>query len=445
MCSQFSLKAQDIFNRCATHDVFLENARNYPGYAQAVESAFQEAKDYARTKQAIFKNQVPDTIYRIPVVVHIIYKTPQQNIDDSLVYNQIEVLNLDFRRMNPDTVETRDEFKPLGADAGIEFFLAEVDPNGNPTTGITRTQTNEDNFAPSLFGGGLDNVKSSVSGGVDAWDTERYLNIWVCNLQDPSSFLGAVLGFAYPPDGAPNWPINMLAAAPEYHGVVVHFSVFGRNNPLATGQIASFAGEGRTAVHEVGHYLGLRHIWGDGLLGILTGTPDCSADDGIEDTPNSGNNSQVAGCDINKNTCIDTVGVDLPDMFENYMDYSREGCQNIFTHGQVSIMRAMLATARKELPEIVLLYSGVSDNALKGIEIEVYPNPSTGILEVNFHPKPAGMRSLSIFNILGYEMERLPAAPMQNMRIDMSYFPRGVYFLRVDYQTGSTTKKVILK
>ncbi len=451
------LPAQTI-QRCATHEIYESNVQKNPGYSAAVEHAFNYAKDYA---QRTFANKSGDwdTIYRIPVVVHIVYNITEQNLDDSLICNQIEVLNQDYRRLNPDTGNTRTEFKSRAADAGIEFFLATTDPQGNHTTGITRDSTVRAYF--SVLGGGqqngADEVKSSSTGGVDPWDTENYLNIWVCNLEDPNLPFGAVLGFSYPPDNAPNWPVEAFQPDPNLHGVVIHFKVFGRNNPLAVAPL-NIAKRGRTATHEVGHYLGLRHIWGDGPLSIL-GIPDCSVDDGIDDTPNSGTNSQLEAstatdCDINKNTCTDSLS-DLPDMWENYMDYSKEECQNMFTLGQVAIMRAMLATSRSELPVFeepalssvcappVSIYPVIGNH----VSLSVYPNPSQGIFTIEISSSAKQFTVLSIHDVFGKRVDtfKINETGKGKFTIPADNFPKGVYFIRLETKYSSAVSKVVIQ
>ncbi|HXH17966.1 MAG TPA: M43 family zinc metalloprotease [Chitinophagales bacterium] len=438
-------RAQTV-HRCATHEVYENNAAHHAGYSAAVEHAFNYAEAYAQRVSAN-KTGDWDTLYRIPVVVHVVYNTIQQNIDDSLIYNQIEVLNQDYRRLNADTGDTRDIFKPVAADAGIEFFLATIDPDGNPTTGITRTYTDTPFFSvlgDILTGGtenGADYVKKTAKGGIDAWDTDNYLNIWVCNMKDPNSFFGLVLGFSYPPDNAPNWPSEAFPADPTLHGVVIHHEVFGRNNPLAVGPL-DIANRGRTAVHEIGHFLGLRHIWGDGPLSILF--PDCSVDDGIGDTPNSGNNSQTTGCDTTKNTCTEG-NPDLPDMFENYMDYAREDCQNLFTEGQVAIMRAMLAASRSELPEIVTDSVPAGMVNVKNPDVRIYPNPSGGIFTLASSVPLNNFKRIYITDACGKTTQNFPPAVSDKIRFDLCAFPAGIYFAYLEGNGFSAVKKIVIQ
>lgn len=335
--------AQQDLHRCYTTEYmeYLEQVK--PGVKAQSHALFEAAMAYAHEHYSHKgTHAAPDTIYRIPVVFHVVYNGGNQNTDYALLESQIEVLNEDYRRQNADTVNTRAIFKDRAADVGFEFFLATIDPDGNPTNGVTRTPTTS---TFSFFN--LDAMKSSATGGKDAWDTDEYLNIWVCDLG------GLVLGFAYPPTGAPNWPAGQGAGSSAEEGVVIHYEVIGRNNPLASGQL-SIADQGRTAVHEVGHFWGLRHIWGDSG-NPFTGAPDCdiTQDDGFSDTPHAGNNSQISGCSFSKNTCSNAESPDEPDMVENYMDYSTESCQNMFTQQQADLMRSMAVIGRPGLGKVI--------------------------------------------------------------------------------------------
>jgi hypothetical protein len=251
-------------NRCFTYELMLEKEKKHPGYIQRVDDIFNQAKQYAAGKSA--NRSIGDTIYHVRCVFHVLYTTPAENIDDSIIRNQIEVLNRDYRRRNADSVDTRPVFQDRAGDTRIEFFLADTDPNGNPTTGITHTVGNPGFLGYNAF---TDNAKAAATGGKDPWPTDKYLNIWVCSI---SAF--GVLGYAFPPDNAPNWPASSGADSSK-QGVVLDTRVVGNNNP---NPIDSSVSGGRSAVHEIGHYLGLRHIWGDN-----NGT--CANDDGLDDTP----------------------------------------------------------------------------------------------------------------------------------------------------------------
>jgi len=205
-------------------------------------------------------------------------------------------------------------FKTLAADARIEFKLATTDAAGNPTNGITRTQTANASFTDD------DGIKSAASGGVDPWPADRYLNIWTApRLTSPQ---GDLLGYAQFPGGS---------AATD--GVVILHSAFGTG-----GTAAAPFDLGRTATHEVGHWLNLRHIWGDDGNG-------CNGSDFVDDTPNQ------AGPNFNKPAFPHASCNNGPDgdMFMNYMDYVDDEAMFLFTAQQVVRMRAALDAARPGL------------------------------------------------------------------------------------------------
>ncbi|MDX1908297.1 MAG: M43 family zinc metalloprotease [Bacteroidia bacterium] len=239
----------------------------------------------------------------IPVVVHVVYNTASENISDAQILSQIAVLNKDFRRLNTDANNTWAQ----AADSEIEFCLATVDPNGNATTGITRTSTTRTSFSYTN-----DYVKFTAQGGKDAWPRDSYLNLWVCDLGS------GLLGYAQFPGGA---------AATD--GVVCDYLYFG-----TTGVATAPFNLGRTATHEVGHWLNLYHIWGD------DGTSCTAGSDQVADTPNQADENY--GCP--SGAIISCSNGPAGDMYQNYMDYTDDACMNLFTAGQAARMQAVFAT-----------------------------------------------------------------------------------------------------
>ncbi|MCD8413852.1 GEVED domain-containing protein [Tenacibaculum dicentrarchi] len=238
-------------------------------------------------------------IITLPVVVHILYTNATNNISTAQIESQLAVLNADFRRTNAD----RTNKWAQAADSQIEFKLATIDPNGNATTGITRTQVSKSTWLT-----GNNAMKKLSEGGVNPWDTSEYLNMWIVdNITRPTG--GTILGYAQFPGGS---------AATD--GVVMADEYFGT---IGTAK-APFDG-GRTTTHEVGHFLNLRHIWGDG---------PCGSDDFVSDTPES--DAANYGCKSAHTSCGSL------DMVENYMDYSDDSCMNLFTSGQKDRMRTVL-------------------------------------------------------------------------------------------------------
>jgi hypothetical protein len=246
-------------------------------------------------------------IITIPVVVHVVYNTAAQNISDAQIQSQIDVLNEDFRKLNADVSLTPSIFSALAADCQIQFCLAQRDPNGNATTGIIRKSTTTTAFSTN------DNMKRAANGGSDPWNTSQYLNIWSCNMS------GGILGYAQFPGGA---------AATD--GVVILYNAFGR-----TGTLSAPFNKGRTGTHEVGHWLNLRHIWGDANCGS----------DLVNDTPT--HNTANYGCLTfpHLSTCTGTP----TEMTMNYMDYTDDACMYMFSTGQSTRMTAAINTSRTGL------------------------------------------------------------------------------------------------
>jgi hypothetical protein len=412
-------------DKCGYMNVMQKMELNYPGYMQGSANLFNQFYSSNNSRA------ISDTFLYVRVVVHVVYNTPQENLDDSVVFNQIKVLNDDFGRMNADTVNMRPILAPIaGIDSRIRFVLANIDPQGNPTNGITRTSTTKTTFF-SLAGGGLaEDVKSTANGGIDPWDQSRYLNIWVCDMSIP--FLGpAVLGYATPPSGLPNWDAGSTAGISD--GVVIQYQVFGANNPnpLNVGGTA-YAVKGRTPVHEVGHYLGLRHIWGD--------ETNCVGNDGIADTPRA-TDASAQDCDATKNTCVDTIaGIDMPDMIENYMDYSAEDCQNSFTMDQAQFVRWVIRGFRPDVATVSFV--GMEDDfALQTVSLA--PNPAAqSVIITNKSSKQ--INALRLFNLSG---QLLLSEQVNNTRamIDVSAFADGIYFVELTAETAVKRLKLIVQ
>lgn len=416
--------AQQSIQKCATVDVVNHWEAQSPGYKQRVADAFNATKQMAEANKA--SRAADDTIYVVQCVVHVVYTSASENIPDSVIHSQIRVLNEDYRRLNADTVRTRQVFADIVGDSKIQFELATVDPNGNPTTGITRAQGNPTGFLG--FTPFQDEVKTAATGGVDAWPTDRYLNIWVCNIMNGFG----ILGYAFPPTGAVNWPVGSETDS-IHQGVVLHFPVVGDN---FSAPIDATVTKGRSAVHEIGHFLGLRHIWGDG---------DCTEDDGLEDTPDAIDANQQT-CDTTLNTCSETGGIEYPDMIENYMDYSDDRCLNAFTHDQIAIMRGTLQTSRYGIARRINYADSVTTSiAVTGsntFDVKVYPVPATSVVNYDIQ-MPAGMQyTVQVLNMLGETVFSAPSSMIKNGMIDLSNNAAGSYFVKFDLGTETRIKRL---
>jgi len=400
-----------------------------PGYKQRLAEDFYQIKNNGL-------NPRDEEVFRIPVVFHVIYNNDRQNIEDKYILSQLEVLNNAYRNSHNDTINTRDIFKPFAGDARIEFYLAQEDPTGNPTTGITRTQTDVESFGDiGLLLGNLnlelfEKMKYAEQGGQDAWPTNRYLNIWIADagIDFLGNYLPALLGLATPPryPALPdNWPAGSVDGIVD--GVFLQYQTIGLDNPYKS-DLLDLAGQGRTAVHEVGHYLGLRHISGDESCG----------DDGIDDTPTMNQTTQEANkCpDATVNTCGAGTSGDMPDQWENYMDYSNDMCQTMFTVQQVSHMRKVL-TAQRD----TLIHQTLNTDKKIVRAFSVFPNPATTIVTLRDLPE-GGV--LNMYDQVGKVIQSKKR--LNSNVIDVSQMNTGFYIINylVDNQVF-TTKLFILR
>lgn len=329
-------------------------------------------------------------LIRIPVVVHVLYNSSSQNIPDSQVQSQIQALNRDFRRTNPDSVNTPERFRSLASDVKIEFVLATADPMGRPTTGILRKYTAVTYWQMD------DRIKFSAQGGDNAWDSRYYLNIWVGNMK-------SLLGYSSIPGGPA-----------EKDGLVINVSAFGTNNVSAPFEM------GRTAVHEAGHWMGLKHIWGDTYCG----------DDLVDDTPPQGN--FTSGCPTTfRSSCNNgTTG----DMYMNYMDFTFDACMNLFTNGQAQRMLAMFSSGgprQSILSSRGLMAPWSSDTSSIPVVnqgFRFYPNPVHNQLSLEFDAEWRG-QTIQLISASGNVVRQFKVQS-ETIQLDISAVNPGLYFIQ---------------
>lgn len=283
-------------------------------------------------------------ISNLQVVVHILYNVENQNISDDQIQKQIESLNKDFRLENERLASTPTVFKALAANVDIQFCLASSDPEGQPSNGITRTQTNVKEI------GLTESYYKFNQGGKMAWDPSKYINIWVADMGN-----SGILGFSsMPGDGG----------IIDKDGIVINYRFFGVDGPHQTLP----HNLGATLTHEMGHYFGLPHIWGS----LDT---NCDDDDGFSDTPLQ--NQPTFDCPSFPKPDICTQGNGI--MFMNFMDYTDDICQSMFTVQQKSKMLNTLNNERKSLLENSVSECTVSTFENKKIQnIKIIPNPNQG-------------------------------------------------------------------
>ncbi len=393
----FLLASLTIFaqRECATQQYIASIASN-AGIANRmadVETFIQNSSSNIKT--SIANGQGGDNIIiRIPVVIHLLYNAPHLNISDDQIKSQLIALNRDFRKQNSDTLKTPAHFKSLAADVQIEFVLATADPKGRTTTGIIRKQTTVAEWSMD------DKIKFSASGGDDAWDSRFYLNIWVCKMR-------SLLGYS----SAPGGPI-------EKDGLVINTTAFGMQNVSAPYNM------GRTVVHEAGHWMGLKHIWGDTYCG----------DDLVGDTPKQG--GFTSGCPTTFRSSCDNGNTG--DMYMNYMDFTNDACMNLFTLGQAERMQTLFQPSgpknsflvSKGLNDPWLEESPIMDMPPAKASLTIYPNPAINELVLSFENNDTWLgKELRLVSINGSVLQKIKiTAKLQ--KINISKLQAGIYILQ---------------
>lgn len=352
------------------------------------------------------------TIYTIPVVFHILHNNGSENVSEAQIQDALYILNRDYRKLNADVNSVYSTFLPITADAEIEFALAKIAPNGACFNGITRTVSSLTNNGSS----GQNQVNAIIAGNdvyQGVWPHNKYLNIYVCKE------IGGAAGYTFLPVSA---PVN--ATGMYYNGIFILHSYFGS---IGTSSV----GTSRALTHEVGHWLDLPHIWGDGNPGSTCG------DDGVADTPitkgftscPSSNSAKVCNASIVEN-------------YENYMDYSY--CSKMFTQGQATRMRTALTSS-----------TGGRNNIWTSTNLQnvgVLPNPSS-LCSAELEATPTAMcqgtsTSFSVTNvsapITSYAWTFTGGTPASSTQANptVTYSTAGTYTVSVTITTASSNRTI---
>ena len=331
----------------------------------------------------------------LTVVVHLIHRTAIDSISEAQIKSQIEVLNEDFSMTNSNFNITPEVFKNVAANAEIKFCLASIDPDGNPTSGITYTKTNIDDIGTTEF------YYLSGEGGRNAWDQDKYINIWVCDMGTSGvAGVGTAPGTAVPA---------------QRDGILVNFRYFGR---VGVAEQSFPHDKGRICVHEMGHYFGLPHIFGS-----LGGA--CNDDDGFTDTPLQDTPSFACPAFPNPDMCTQNNGV----MFMNFMDYTDDECMTMFTKEQKNHMKIVLNGPRSDLKGtgqesciVDVINEPESESWTFG------PNPSSNSITINdeMYKNP---NVVEIYDLTGRQVFWTKVRS-SNEIISTNQFPKGLYYLR---------------
>lgn len=387
-----SLIAQSFESRC------IEKHQYYDEAAHKQLEVF--TKKHINNYQNIANNRGKITV---PVVVHIVYPTEKENISDEQVFSQIDALNRDFNALNDNFDRVHPDFQDRIGNVGFNFCLVSIDPAGNPTNGITRTATDVN----SEFFIGAEWLFYSERGGRSAWDTDKYLNIWVTKISD----ISGILGYGSKPFENP----------PKEDGVVIHTEAFGiggsANPPFHLG---------RTGTHEVAHYFNIFHPFNGG----------CAGNDFVADLPQQLSTYNGACDETGEHFSCDTR-----DNTSNFMNYSHDECLAMFTRGQAMRMQAALIGARSGLLNNNACQQSIPPNLAE--EITIYPNPASYYFCIEVGNSPLEQIPYTIFNSLGAKVEE--GIVQANSLQHLPSYRNGIYFIQfMDGSKEGVIKKIVI-
>ena len=335
---------QTPIKRCATMEVLQRSLEKDEALRLRYENDKQLIQQLAAERAGNPGARVEATPVYIPIVFHIVLPDPNE-VTDKMIEDQVAVLNRDFAGLNPDSVNILTAFKPLFGKSKIQFVLAKRTPTNQPTNGIERVVTTQPVFSQTN-----NYVKHASTGGANAWNSTKYMNVWVCTLG------GGLLGYSTFPG----------TSSADEQGVVMYSAT------LPGGPLVGY-NDGRTLTHESGHYFFLFHIWGDD-------DGACTGSDNVNDTPNQSDASSGCHSGVVTDACSPTApGI----MYQNYMDYSSDGCMALFTLQQVTRMEAALSSYRLSLTTSNAAVSPLQNNDAQMVSID---NPVNRVCDTKFQP-----------------------------------------------------------
>jgi len=338
----------------------------------------------------------------IPVVIHIVLPEGTKGPSESNILSQIDALNQNFQKYQSAHLVPKRFRSSIGI-PDIEFCIASIDPEGDPHPGITRRTTSIPNIGQHIFSDGRQSVHHTVLDGQDAWDTDRYLNIWVAEIE---SFAART-----------NFP---GAGRPDEDGIVIDPDFFGKVKETSSRFL-----EGRTLVHEIGHYLNLQHPWGNA---------GCNSDDGLDDTPFQ--DGPYFGC-ASPSTTMSCGSID---MIQNFMQFSDDPCLLYFTRDQVQMMRTILQSVRSGVVDNGLAQcSGVSKGPFEKIIIQYDANRFR--IFISGLKKDENYR-IRTFNMGGQLAHEFNVHDQYTAEIQSRFFPNGIYVVVVEGPTAIKRQKI---
>ena len=423
MMSNSWVNAQSEYKQILTH----ENMQRLEKHSPLVYENRMQIEEWIAAQLENGLSEAPKGT--IPIVVHILYNNEEQRISPEQVYSQMEALNRDFNerdnKFKHDALE-KEGFEELIAEVGIEFCLTNRDEGGRGSSGIQYQEVALPYWSMT------DDMKFEETGGVDAWNTQKFLNIWVVDLEETNS------GYAQMPGGSE-----------RTDGIVIDYRFFGMN-----GTVLSPFDEGKTLTHLIGNYLGLYSLWGY--------TP-CT-DDYVEDTPI--HNDPNFGCFGYRHITACNNKIEA-EMTMNFMDSSNDACTMMFTKGQVARMHRMLSSdgPRASLLEGEITVQCEEEMKLNGNDfntvagakkqftadketlLNFYPNPVHTSLQIDIYNFPDTSLQLTVYNASGqvvYEQTHALNSANLSLQIDCSDWAVGAYYAQAQSNQYSMTHRLIV-
>lgn len=370
------------------------------------------AKTEELIKSYIAENQLQSREnITISVVVHVVYKGDPGNLSDASIRSQIDQLNRDYNGENEDGANVPVEFQKDKAAVGIRFCLADTDPQGQPTNGITRTKTNIENIGSKYDPNGYKMVHYTILGGEDAWDAERYLNIWVADME-------TFLGYGSAP----------LRASPAEDGVIISPKAFG----IIGDVIGGHQRMGRTLTHETGHYFNLLHTWGNSIN-------NCEAGDSVGDTPPQSH--PYYGCpQWPQSSC------GQHDMYMNFMDYTDDVCMCMFTKGQKDRMMAALYLFRAKLIHGESCTDPSGQTGTLKDAVKIYKNFTSGAFAFEINTPDNSRVRFSVYDCTGRLIYQRQLGSYVFYQENVDKLASGIYFLSFnDGKETFTTRLAVVR
>ncbi len=437
--------------KCGIQDLKNELIAKYPGFESQFNAYQETIKKNATAFAPNAKNARATEDITVPVVFHIVVNQAQYEAlggrwgIEQRCRKQIEVLNQDFNKQNSDSTLIPTNWKPRYANVGIHFGLAHTDPYGYPNPGFTIK------IISGLGFNSFHNAKTTDSGGVDAWDVTKYINVWCVNFTDPS--YSGLLGIT-----VPNSMLIGTKIPNTDMGICITYNSLGKRqdtteNYPKNGVSGNYYDLGRTLTHEMGHYFEIWHVWGDDG-GLCPWTGGVSV---LNDIPPQGNNTfdnpgyNIPGGTLHDNCHLDSSGHEMQPIgiaCLDYLDYTDDIGMHLFTPDQAAVMVSQVNSPTGESysltqhPTLLEYPDGAPQT------INIFPNPTNGPVSLIYENTTNKLTNIMVYNMVGSKLQVYEITPSQNIgavNLDLTKFGQGVYILKCIFKSATITQKITVQ